>query len=85
MSIPIILTEAELAELLKIEPEQARRLRWKHDWPHLGIGKHVRYTEAQVEAILALHTHMPEPMAPPLHVVPGQSARSAAYHRRQRP
>lgn len=54
-----LITEAELAEQLRVSPEQVRRLRWRHKWPHLGVGQHVRYTEAQVEAILSLLAYEP--------------------------
>lgn len=71
-----LIPEAELADALGYTPEQVQRLRWRHRWPHLGRGKAIRYTPAQVEAVLASLAYEAKPIksAPP---IAGQTERSA--------
>jgi len=75
------MTEAEFAELLGVTKEKMRGWRVRHGWPHLKIGRDVRYTEADVETIKAMHHiegQVTEPLTP-RGALRGQSARSAAY------
>jgi uncharacterized protein YjcR len=71
------LTDADLAEKLG-EPE-AKVVEWRrrYGWPHLKIGRQVRYTEADVRAIEALH-HVGTAKS---ETLPGQTALSAARSR----
>lgn len=50
-----LLTEADLAELMQETEARVYEWRKRYRWPHLKIGRKVRYTEAQVEQILAAH------------------------------
>lgn len=71
------LTETELAEMLG-EPE-AKVIEWRrrYGWPHIKIGRQVRYTESDVRAIQALHHVSGDKPA----ALPGQTALSAARSR----
>lgn len=52
-----LLTEADLAERLNLELKEVASLRAKHHWECVRFGRFkVRYTEAQAERIVALHT-----------------------------
>lgn len=49
-----LITEPELAERLLIDSEKVAKLRRTRKWPHVRITRfEVRYTEAQVEQIIA--------------------------------
>lgn len=55
------LTEADLAERLRMETDEVVALRRKHHWPHLRFGRYkVRYTEAQAAQIEAMHAVKPK-------------------------
>lgn len=71
------LTEADLAEKLGEPEEKVAEWRRRYGWPHMKIGRRIRYTEADVRAIEARH-HVEPPAATAL---PGQTARSAARSR----
>ena len=68
------LTDADLADRFG-EPEQKiKKWRLQYGWPHLKIGRQVRYTEADVAEIEAKHrvrSERPEGLS-------GQTALSAA-------
>jgi len=50
-------TPAEMADILKIEEREVEALRRRHRWPHVKAGrKNIRFTDAQVAAIIAIHT-----------------------------
>lgn len=52
-----LLTEAQLAERLNLEPKDVTALRRQHRWECVRFGRFkIRYTEAQVEHIVAAHT-----------------------------
>lgn len=68
------ITEAELAERLGEDEDKVSEWRRRYRWPHIKIGRQVRFTEADVRAIQAMH-HV-EPKRP--EGLPGQTARSAA-------
>lgn len=68
-------TDADLAEKLR-EPDVDKVIAWRraYGWPHLKIGRQVRYTEADLRAIEALH----RVEGTKVTVLPGQTKRSAA-------
>lgn len=83
-----LLTDVQVAERFGIDVETFHKLRRRHSWPCTKIGRSVyRFTEAQVEAIVAQQTHVhtprEKPAAPQLVRVqaPGQTPRSAARRR----
>lgn len=67
------LTDADLAERLGEEESKVAAWRQRYGWPHMKLGRQVRYTEADVRAIEALH-HVE---AATVKSLPGQTARSA--------
>lgn len=67
------LTEADLAERLGVAEIKVRKWRAQYRWPHVKIGRQVRFTESDVRAIEAMHhvtSDRPE-------ALPGQTALSA--------
>lgn len=71
------LTEADLAEILGVEEPKVSEWRRRYGWPHMKVGRQVRFTEADVRAIKSLHHVEGErPQA-----LPGQTALSAARSR----
>lgn len=68
------ITEADLAKRLETDVAHVAEWRRRYGWPHLKIGREVRFTEADVTAIEALH-HVTTKRSEGL---PGQTARSAA-------
>jgi hypothetical protein len=72
-------TETDLAEFLAIEPTKAAELRRRHNWPHIRLGRFdVRYTDAQVEQVLAIESVTPKRSDTEAALANGQSKRSAA-------
>lgn len=70
-------TEADLAAILGVSVKQAQRLRLKHGWEHVDLGKNsVRYTEHQIAVIIDSRTVRP-PKAEPV-IAAGRTARSRA-------
>jgi len=84
-----LITETELAtEILRLDGDagaavkKAAKLRCEKKWPHAKFGRFdVRYTEAQVEQIIAMHAITASPAATPRPAIPGQTKRSAARKR----
>lgn len=71
------LTEADLAATLGETEEKVAEWRRRYGWPHIKIGRQVRFTEADVRAITAQHhVESGKPEA-----LPGQTALSAARSR----
>lgn len=68
------LTESDLATELGEPEHKVGEWRRRYGWPHVKIGRQVRYTEADIRAIAALH-HVGSGRPPGL---PDQTARSAA-------
>lgn len=68
------LTDADVAARLKIEESKAAEWRRRYGWPHLKLGRQIRYTEADLRAIEALHHVQGEKSVG----LPGQTALSAA-------
>lgn len=82
-----LITEAQLADLLTLPIERVAEMRRREAWPHIRLGRFdVRYTDRQIEQIIALHTIE----ATPSQVVArrlqrGQTARSVARHEKKEP
>lgn len=74
MSAPQFLTEADLGDLLGAPEATVAEWRRRYRWPHFKVGRQVRFTEADVRAIEALH-HVVGTKAAAL---PDQTALSAA-------
>lgn len=70
-------TEDDLAALLGVTVDKAVSWRRRYGWPHVKLGREVRYTDADVQAIAAKH-HVESAAADSL---PGQTALSAARSR----
>lgn len=49
------LTEADLAAELGETEDKVAEWRRRYSWPHVKIGRQVRFTEADVRAIAAMH------------------------------
>lgn len=76
-------TDAELADQFGITVAKLHDLRKRNGWPCVRLGRFdVRFTEEQVEQIVAMQTDAPE-RKPAVHLpaVSGQTARSAARKR----
>jgi hypothetical protein len=77
-------TEAELADLFQLSAERAAELRRANSWPHVRLGRSdVRYTDAQIEQIVAMQSSaprraavVPDPLAT-VAPIKGQTQRSA--------
>jgi hypothetical protein len=68
-------TAADLAAQFGIDEAKLHRLRVRNNWPHVKFGRNdVRFTDAQVEQIVALQSQTAKPKAK----VVGQTKRSAA-------
>lgn len=76
-------TTDELATILGTSAAQIDRWRKRYDWPHVKIGRTIRFTGSQVEEILARHTvragGRTEPRLP--GQLPGQTQLSAIRNR----
>ena len=58
-------TEAELAEHLKLPVEKVADLRKRRRWPHLRFGRwDIRYTEAQVAEVERIQTEVSKTRTP---------------------
>lgn len=76
-----LITEPELADRLQIDVEKVAKLRRTRKWPHVRLGRfEVRYTEAQVEQIIA-SLEVGEAPAKVVRGVFGQTAASAGRSR----
>ena len=69
-------TEADLADLLGATERRVADWRRIYGWPCTRIGRTIRFTEAQVEQILASHEHKPTDGLAAI-VMAGQTKRSA--------
>ncbi len=54
-------TIMELAGLLKITRSHAYRLKKSQNWPHVMLGGSLRFSSADIEAILAMNRKTPAP------------------------
>lgn len=74
MSADDLLTPADLAEKVKATPERIVRLCRERGWPHVRMGRAVRFTPEQYAQIVAMQTVAPKvKVATPT----GQTAKSA--------
>ena len=73
MSAPRFHTEAEVGDMLGVHESKVAKWRLKYGWPHVKVGREVRYTDADVEAI-ARQMHVD---ASKVKGLPGQTALSA--------
>lgn len=71
------LTETDLADKLGVPESTVSEWRRRYGWPHMKIGRQVRYTEADVRAIETQH-HLSGDRR---HALPDQTALSAARAR----
>ena len=70
-------TPADLAEILSVTEEQVLEYRRRYGWPSFKAGKAIRFSQADVEQIIAKHAVTPTtPEAAP--ILGGQTKRSAA-------
>ena len=75
-------TDADLAAEFGIDVEKLHILRRRHGWPCVKLGRFdVRFTDAQVEQIVAQMTVEPSKAEAPTKTLPGQTARSASRKR----
>lgn len=71
-------SEADLAAILGVSVKQTQRLRLKHNWEHVCLGKNtVRYTDHQIAIIIDSRTVRP-PTTQEAAPVAGRTARSRA-------
>ena len=56
-----LITEADLARILRLNLERTADLRRREEWPHIKIGRAYRYTPEQVEHIIRSHIVRPGP------------------------
>lgn len=81
---PRLTTDAAFAEGLGITLDKLHDLRRKNNWPCVRLGRFdIRFTDAQMEQIIALQTEQPKkkaaaPKAQAAGAIPGQTAKSAA-------
>lgn len=61
-----LLTHNDIATRLNMPLSTIVELRKREGWPHYRIGKSIRFTDAQVEEILAGHLVTPEPEVKPM-------------------
>lgn len=65
-------TPADLAEMFGVDTRQILEWRRSKQWPSFQVGKTIRFTDEQVEQIVAMQSQRKKP-AP----VKGQTARSS--------
>jgi len=76
-------TDSELAELFHVSVEKLHDLRKRHHWPCVKLGRFdVRFTEAQVEQIVAMHSEAPARPSP--RTVPAVTGQTPSSARRRR-
>ena len=77
MAIPTspLRSHADLADLLNLPLSTTIELRKREQWPHMRFGRKVRFTDEQVDQILAQHASVDAAKAPPIFA--GQTPRSA--------
>jgi len=77
-----LITDVQLAEQFGITVPKLHELRKRHHWPHVRLGRfEIRFTDAQVEQIVAMHSEAPKKPDKPSVVVAGQTSRSASRAR----
>lgn len=70
-----LISQADLAGPDYFDVPESTVAKWHRDyqWPHVRVGRRIRYTPEQVAEILRRHTVKPERVKG----LPGQTARSA--------
>lgn len=78
-------SDDDLAEMFQLRKERVVRFRQQLGWPHVKMGRQIRYTERQVEQIVDLHSHVQTEEGRRLSagLATGQTFRSAAYWAKQ--
>lgn len=74
-----LLSPADLAEALGLTEQRVMDLRRHYRWPHVRLGRTIRFTPEQVEQIIASHSRESE--ASPVDLS-GRTARSTSNRRR---
>ena len=59
-------THEDLAERLNLPLSTIVGLRKREGWPHIKLGRAIRFTEEHIEQIIASHTVAKEPAATPM-------------------
>ena len=62
----------ELADILRVSRSTAFRMKKAQSWPHVLLGTEVRFTQADVEAIVQMNHQAP----PPPKTVPNVGTRA---------
>lgn len=76
-------SDQDLATILGKSPAAVKQMRLKNQWPHVKLNRNtVRYTDAQIQQIIASMTVVPENApaaapAAPVVAIQGQTSRSA--------
>lgn len=71
-------TPADLAEQLQVSARQVVDWCKHYDWPHVRIGRSIRFEDSHVAEIIAKHTVVKRDQAAPgTVVIAGQTRRSA--------
>lgn len=81
MTAPQLLSDADLATTVfggGVTEKKVGEWRRKHGWPHLTVGRTVRYTPEHVEQILRQHQAA---VSSTPTALPGQTKRSASRSR----
>lgn len=71
-----LLSDADLGEVLGATEQKVGEWRRAYGWPHVKVGRQVRYTDAHVEQIIAAHSKQGESEPTPAVGIPGQTARA---------
>lgn len=76
---------AELAELFGVTERTVMEWRRENGWPSVRVGRTIRFTQRQVDEIVARHSQAPKPGSDDsgqVTAIPGQSRASAARQQR---
>lgn len=74
-------TDADLADVFGVTERRIAEWRRQFGWPHVKTGRQVRYTDAQLEQIVASHSNAGEKRDRFSVKVAGQTKRSASRRR----
>lgn len=78
-----LLTDADLAARFRLDLTQFHALRKRHGWPCVKLGRfEYRFTEEQVEQIVAMHAIQPERAKPIAVAKPTSLTKRSAARRR---
>jgi excisionase family DNA binding protein len=65
-------TMGEVADILRISRSTAFRMKKAQQWPHVRLGTEIRFTNADIEAIIQMNHQTP----PPPKTVPNVGTRA---------